>query len=227
MKQSKANQSPRQTASRLHFAGINRKVAKTSALSNAAVASKPAAKTAAGKTTVASKTGAGNTLSAQAIMGPGNAPLLPLTAMAARPWSTPDFYAVPNWAQSPLPLIDTTVNSATLGQVVGGIQKFADDLPRLCLDSSTATATLGQCIPVATPDKTTYPDADFYAIELTEYERKLHSDLPATPLRGYRMDPTAVQPQTYTGAQQYLGPAIVAQRNRPVRVLFRNSLQTD
>ena len=226
MKQSKANQSPRQTASRLHFAGIDRKVAKTSALSNAAVASKPAAKTAAGKTTAATKTGAGNTLSAQAIMGPGNAPLSP-DAKMVRPWSTPDFYAVPNWAQSPLPLIDTTVGSGTLGQVVGGIHKFADDLPRLCVNSSTATTTLGQCIPVATPDVTTYPGADFYAIELTEYERKLHSDLPATPLRGYRMDPTGTQPQTYSGAQQYLGPAIVAQRNKPVRVLFRNSLQTD
>jgi len=47
-----------------------------------------------------------------------------------------------------------------------------------------------QYIPVAIPDTTTYPGCDYYEIELGEYSEKLHSDLPATRLRGYRQTNT-------------------------------------
>ena len=65
--------------------------------------------------------------------------------------------------------------------------------------------------------------ADYYEIELGEYSEKMHSDLPPTRLRGYRQtntsDPTVSE-------FHYLGPLIIAQKGRPVRVKFTNSLPT-
>jgi FtsP/CotA-like multicopper oxidase with cupredoxin domain len=97
----------------------------------------------------------------------------------------------------------------------GGMQKFKDALP----DLKSA---------IASPDITTFPGSDFYVIGLVEYTAPMHSDLPATTLRGY------VQLNNGTDAngsntiapkpQSYLGPVILAQKDRPVRVLFRNML---
>ena len=105
------------------------------------------------------------------------------------------------------------------------------------------------------PDTTTFPKvgqtpaADYYEIALVQYTEKLSKDLPATTLRGY------VQIETAANAAQskhialkypdgsaildgngnqvfavdppsYLGPTIVAQRDRPVRVKFTNYLPT-
>ena len=92
----------------------------------------------------------------------------------------------------------------------GGIRKFVDTLPGLNTPNN-----LGQQIPVAVPDTTTYPGSDYYIIELGQYTKKMHSDLPPTTLRGYRQA---------GGEFHYLGPAIVAQKDRPVRILFRNLL---
>jgi FtsP/CotA-like multicopper oxidase with cupredoxin domain len=97
---------------------------------------------------------------------------------------------------------------------VGGIKKFVDGLPGLGPDAAN---NLGQYIPVAVPDTTTYPGSDYYVIELGEYTEQLHSNLPLTTLRGYRQE---------GGEFNYLGPAIVAQKGRPVRILFRNLLPT-
>jgi FtsP/CotA-like multicopper oxidase with cupredoxin domain len=101
-----------------------------------------------------------------------------------------------------------------------GIRKFVDGLPGL---GAANTNNLGQYIPVAIPDKTTYPGSDYYEIELGEYTEQMHSDLPPTTLRGYRQtnttDPTV-------SVFNYMGPMIVAQRDRPVRVKFTNSLPT-
>ena len=59
-----------------------------------------------------------------------------------------------------------------------------------------------------------------YEIGIVEYAEKMHSDLPkATRLRGYR-DLGGNQPA------HYLGPLILAQRDRPVRVKFTNLLPT-
>ncbi len=101
-----------------------------------------------------------------------------------------------------------------------GIRKFVDTLPGL---GAANANNLGQYIPVAIPDTTTYPGDDYYEIELGEYYEQLHSDLPPTQLRGYRQtnttDPTVSQ-------FHYLGPIIVAQKDRPVRIKFTNNLPT-
>ncbi len=98
--------------------------------------------------------------------------------------------------------------------ISGGMRKFVDGLPGL---GAGGANNLGQYIPVAVPDTTTYPGSDYYIIELGEYPEKMHSDLPPTKLRGYRQA---------GGQYHYLGPAIVAQKDRPVRILFRNLLPT-
>ncbi len=101
--------------------------------------------------------------------------------------------------------------------IAGGMRKFVDTLPGL---GAGAANNLGQYIPVGVPDTTTYPGTDYYVIELGEYTEQMHSDLLPTTLRGYRqanMDGTPYN---------YLGPAIVAQKDRPVRILFRNLLPT-
>jgi FtsP/CotA-like multicopper oxidase with cupredoxin domain len=99
----------------------------------------------------------------------------------------------------------------------GGMRKFVDTLPGL---GPTAANNLGQYIPVAAPDITSYPGSDYYEIELGQYAEQMHSDLPPTQLRGYR--------QTNMGGTEfhYLGPVIVAQKDRPVRIKFTNSLPT-
>jgi FtsP/CotA-like multicopper oxidase with cupredoxin domain len=126
----------------------------------------------------------------------------------------------------------------------GGIRKFVEALPGL---GSTAANALGQYIPVAIPDTTSFPGSDYYEIALVQYTEKLSPDLPATTLRGYVQVETAANigqskhialkyPNgsavvDATGAQvlavdnpQYLGPTIVASKDRPVRVKFTNYL---
>jgi FtsP/CotA-like multicopper oxidase with cupredoxin domain len=93
---------------------------------------------------------------------------------------------------------------------VGGMQKFKDVLP----DLKSA---------IATPDVTTFPGSDFYIIGLVQYTAQMHADLPATTLRGY----CQLSNTTSTSCTpSYLGPVILAQKDRPVRVLFRNLLPT-
>jgi len=112
----------------------------------------------------------------------------------------------------------------------GGIRKFVDTLPGL---GSAAANNLGQYIPVAVPDTTTFPGADYYEIAVVEFTEQMHSDLPATKLRGYVQLETSV----ITGAHyalpggkfgveppHYLGPTIVAQKDRAVRITFYNLL---
>ena len=76
------------------------------------------------------------------------------------------------------------------GPFTGGIRKFVDSVPLL---NAAGANNLGQYIPVAIPDTTTYPGSDYYEIELGEYSEKLHSDLPNTTLRGYRQTNTAIR----------------------------------
>ena len=119
----------------------------------------------------------------------------------------PDYYNTPNWANSPQ------------------LRKFVDTLPPLCGAAGSATNNLGQCIPVAIPDKTTYPGSDYYEIEVVEYREQMHSDLPAvvgdkmtattggTKLRGYRQTNTT---NANLLTPHYLGPVIVATKGTPV-----------
>ncbi|MDP4091152.1 MAG: hypothetical protein Q8930_18050, partial [Bacillota bacterium] len=137
--------------------------------------------------------------------------------MTPDPGGTPDYFGtIPNFANSPLPELDAN------GNVIPGtgLRKFVDSLPGLGAANSN---DLGQYIPVAVPDKTTYPGSDYYEIALVQYTEQLHKDLPATTLRGYMQvnttDPTVKRPS-------YLGPMIIAQKDRPVRVKFTNKLPT-
>ncbi len=111
--------------------------------------------------------------------------------------------------------------------LTGGMRKFVDGLPGLGVANAN---NLGQYLPVAVADTTTFPDADYYEIELRQYQEQMHSDLPPTTLRGYVQVPSAAQlaaGTTVASDIHYLGPIIVAQKNRPVRVKFTNKLPTD
>jgi FtsP/CotA-like multicopper oxidase with cupredoxin domain len=109
-------------------------------------------------------------------------------------------YTKPNYANSP------------------ALRKFVDSLPGL---GPSATNNLGQYIPVAIADTNAYPGSDYYQIGLFDYTQRMHSDLPPTRLRGYRdLSPAA------DGTNHYLGPFIIAQRDRAVRIKFYNRLQT-
>ncbi|TDB70099.1 multicopper oxidase domain-containing protein [Micromonospora sp. KC723] len=152
-------------------------------------------------------------------------PLPDATPASLDPAASPRcFGTVPNHAYSPLPTLDAN------GQVVPGtgIRKFVDALP---LPSPSARTGLGGQLPVAVPDTTRHPGCDYYEIGLAEYTQRLHRDLPATRLRGYRQlnlgtDPdghnTVVPPER----PYHLGPMIVARRGRPVRITFINQLPT-
>jgi hypothetical protein len=80
-----------------------------------------------------------------------------------------------NHANSPLPVIDAT-GAITAGT---GTQKFLDALPGFCAAGSTTAFAngLGQCIPIATPDTTTFQGSDFYRIGAKECTTHMHSFL--------------------------------------------------
>ncbi len=131
---------------------------------------------------------------------PGMGPIGPL--------DTPDYFTISNWAFSPM------------------LRKFVDPLP--LLGEASQTPSRQNFIPLAHPDTITYPGADYYEIEVREYTHQFHSDLPPTHVRGY------VQVNNGTDAQgantiapetiNWLGPVIIANKDRPVRLLFRNML---
>ncbi len=110
------------------------------------------------------------------------------------------------------------VVTGSTSTLVGGMKKFVDGLPGL---TAAGINNLGQYIPVAIPDLTSFPGSDYYELELGEYEEKMHSDLPPTRLRGYRQTNTT---DTTVNKFHYLGPVIVAQKDRPVRIKFTNKL---
>jgi FtsP/CotA-like multicopper oxidase with cupredoxin domain len=143
-------------------------------------------------------------------MGGTNIP----TAKAAD--AVTDYFTTPNYANSPLPEFDSA------GNIIPGtgIRKFVDGLPGLGKENAN---NLGQYMPVAEPDTTTFPGTDYYEISLVEYSEKLHSDLPATKLRGYKQTNTN---KADVSIPSYLGPVIVAHKDRPVRIKFKNELPT-
>ena len=118
------------------------------------------------------------------------------------------------------------------------IKKFVDGLPGLGRANAN---NLGNFIPVAkVADITSYPDSDYYEIGLRDYTQQLHSGLPATKLRGYydlsaNAESTApvqtgefpnvtVPVPNLGNASSYLGPVIIATRDRAVRVKMFNYL---
>jgi len=109
-------------------------------------------------------------------------------------------------------------NSPSGGASGTALRKFVDSLPGV---GPANVNNLGQYIPIALKDTTTYPGSDYYKLDTIQYARKMHRDLPKnTLLRGYRDIMGAGQ------GVQYLGPLIIAERDRPVRILFKNSLTT-
>jgi FtsP/CotA-like multicopper oxidase with cupredoxin domain len=177
-------------------------------------------------------------------------------AQMAMPGAAPHYFSHPNYANSPLPgyallpepykyylpLVYRRATTPGAPKIVGGIRKFMDGLPGL---GPAGANNLGQYIPLAVPDTDTYPGSDYYEIAVVQYREKMHSDLPGTLLRGYVQLSTSVVPGAevplfndlpdgtkastgYTGvtAPHYLGPTIVATKDRPVRILFRNLLPT-
>ncbi|HEX2911744.1 MAG TPA: hypothetical protein VH186_13120 [Chloroflexia bacterium] len=140
---------------------------------------------------------------------------------------TPDYFGpFPNYANSPfrVPVIDPATGQQVIdanGQPVftKGIRKFVDSLPGF--GPTNASTLLGKYIPVAVPDTTTYSGADYYEIGLVDFDEYFHRDLGPTRIRGYVQLNDPSKP-----AARYLGPVIVAQRNRPVRVKFTNMLST-
>jgi len=133
-----------------------------------------------------------------------------------------------------------TVKKPGSGYVTpGGIRKFVDTLPGL---GPTAANNLGQYIPVAKADTQTFTtangfaaDADYYEIAVVQYQEKMHSDLPPTTLRGYvQLETSVVTGSHYAlpggkfgvDKPHFLGPVIVATKDRAVRITFYNLLPT-
>jgi len=125
-------------------------------------------------------------------------------------------YTLPNFSQSP------------------NLRKFVDSLPGLGLtgctpgipslnytDGTCNQNNLGQYIPIAVPDTTTYPGSVFYNVAVGNFAVQMHSDLPptGTALRGYQQvkgtGPGQTPDPAIGGVGQYLGPAIVARVYNP------------
>ncbi|MER7440936.1 fibronectin type III domain-containing protein [Micromonospora avicenniae] len=141
------------------------------------------------------------------------------------PAAVPRYFGpVPNFARSPLPTCGAD------GQVLPGtgLRKFVDALPG---PGPLGRTQLGGYLPVAVPDTITYPGCDYYEIGLQQYAQRLHRDLPATRLRGYRQlnlgtDESGHNTMAPPGRPWHLGPLIRARRGRPVRIKFINQLPT-
>jgi len=131
-------------------------------------------------------------------------------ALVPVPGGTPDYFGIyPNYANSPI------------------LQKFVDSLPGL---TPAGINNLGAYLPLANPDTITFPGSDYYEIQLVEYNQKFHSGLNPTKLRGYQQTnfgtAAGVNSIAPDGNPRYLGPVILANRDRPVRIKFTNKLPT-
>jgi FtsP/CotA-like multicopper oxidase with cupredoxin domain len=139
-----------------------------------------------------------------------------------------------------------TMGNHGAGYLTPGLRKFVDTLPGM---GQAGENNLHTYIPTAVADTETYPGTDYYEIAVVQFRHQFSQDIPATLVRGYVQLSTSVvpgdnrtqlfnemltgapvpvllngQPVYATDAPQYLGPTIIASKNRPVRVLFRNLL---
>jgi FtsP/CotA-like multicopper oxidase with cupredoxin domain len=148
------------------------------------------------------------------------------------PCGTPDYFTfTPNYALSQLPTLTQTsidpVSPKVFAVTTGtGIRKFVDGLPGL---GPANKNNLGNYIPVASPiaDPWGHTNSDYYEIGLIDYTQKFHTDIPASQVRGYvDLNPTPQPAFRATGdvGGHYLGPVILAQSERPVRLKFTNQL---
>jgi len=155
------------------------------------------------------------------------------------------------------PVTAVSLDNGGSGYVTPGIQKFVDGLPGVCdlvADNTCASSknNLGQYIPIAISDTTSYPGSDYFEIALVQTREQMHTDLDPTLLRQYvqletqnnagvsrhiplyneNLDGSRTQimlngnPVYAVDDPHYLGPLISATKDKPVRILFRNLLPT-
>lgn len=145
-----------------------------------------------------------------------------------------------------------TVTNPGTNYLTVGMRKFIDDLPGLCVPPDCPAS--GKYIPLAVAEPKIYGniEADEFVIGLVQYRTQFSSDLPLTLVRGYVQLETPANfgisqhfplvnellngnsvPVLINGQQayavtppQYLGPVIVATKNKPVRIVFHNLLPT-
>ncbi len=127
------------------------------------------------------------------------------------PLDTPDYFQSANWAYSP------------------ALPKFVDSIATLGTAQANSPNTLGKYISVAVPDTTTYPGSDYYEISLRQFTQKVHTNLAPTTWRGYVQTNNGTDPGTGLNTVapapiMHLGPLIVSQKDRPVRIKFTNEL---
>ncbi len=96
------------------------------------------------------------------------------------------------------------------------LTKFVDTLPGV---GPGAANSVGQYIPVATATSANFKGkrTDIYRLTVAQFTRQVHPLLPATNFYGYADNSTP-------GVQRYLGPAIVANRDKPALVYVTNAL---
>lgn len=144
----------------------------------------------------------------------------PAPGVPIGPGDTPDYLSNPNWG------------------FTKPIRKFVDLLPGVPglttyntaangYDPVTGANNLGQIMPIAVADTTTYPGSDYYEISLVQYTEQMHTDLAPTTLRAYIQTNVDTLAHPELAQPHHLGPIIVAQQNRPVRVKFTNELPAD
>jgi FtsP/CotA-like multicopper oxidase with cupredoxin domain len=98
-----------------------------------------------------------------------------------------------------------------------GIKKFQDTLPMLT--GNPANNLLQNLVVAQAQTLAGFPNDDYYEIHLQDHPWTFNSSLPPTTVRGYVQYIGGVA-QSYS----YLGPIIVAQKDKPVRILFVNDL---
>ncbi len=117
----------------------------------------------------------------------------------------------------------TATAQATIGGLLsGGIRKFVNGLPGL---TAAGANNLGQYIPLANPDTAAFPGSDYFVIGLKDHTEQMNADLTPTKIRGYYQVNSGTAGPTDNSAR-YLGPLILATKNRPSRILFQNELPT-
>ena len=162
--------------------------------------------------------------------GTGNAAPIGIPGAASDPNSCMpgilDYFNCGNYANSPLPELQMDQQSGSLMKDANGnpvpvantgIRKFVNTLAGVGEGNKNE---LGNYIPVAKPSAYLEKDgtsSDLYTLELKRYQQALHWDLPPTILQGY-------SDSANNGPSSYLGPIIFATRDKPVRVIFKNSL---
>ena len=146
------------------------------------------------------------------------------------------------------PVTQLTLTNGGQGYVTPGIKKFQDTLPGL---TEANKNNLGQYMPVAQADTTTFANADYFVIAVVQHREQMSSSLPPTLLREYVQLSTQNVPGKHVALMNdlkngnsvpalmpdgtpafgvddphYLGPVIAATRDKPVRIVFYNLLPT-